>query len=164
VVNSSGLVFAAQRSDSGCNSWQMPQGGIDDGEDVEAAALRELAEETSMTSARVVGSLDRWLTYDFPTSVKAKLHGGWEQYEGQAQKWLLVHFHGSDDEVDLDTEHKEFKEWCWMPLEELPGAVVAFKRPVYEQVAAEFVPRIKELQRTGALSAHVAAPVARGDA
>jgi len=88
--------------------WQMPQGGIDEGEDAEAAAVRELFEETSIRSAHTVGSMAGWLKYTFPTHVRARLHGGWDKFDGQAQRWFLLAFTGSDEEINLETEHKEF--------------------------------------------------------
>lgn len=151
IVNSQGLVFAAQRCDDSQNTWQMPQGGIDDGEEPSVAALREVTEETSIASARIVGEIDQWLTYDFPTKVRQRLHGGWQRFKGQRQKWYLAHFYGDDSEINLDTDHKEFKQWRWMTLADLPGSVVEFKREVYAEVAKEFVPLIKKLKDVGQL-------------
>ncbi|KAF5841313.1 NUDIX hydrolase domain-like protein [Dunaliella salina] len=152
VVNSQGLVFAAQRTDTAKHTWQMPQGGIDPGEEAQAAALRELEEETSMRSVRVLASLDRWLKYNFSPEVRARLGGSWQQYEGQAQKWFLLHFYGDDSEINLETEDKEFKTWAWMPIQELAPNVVPFKRLVYEQVTADFAPIIQEMHRKGELA------------
>lgn len=150
LVNREGLVFAAQRVDDRQGTWQMPQGGIDVGEDPAIAALRELQEETSVSSARIVATFDRsWLTYDFPTHVRCKLHGSWTKYRGQAQRWFLVQFDGEDSEIDLDTAHREFSSWRWAPLHELPPAVIEFKRGVYQQVAEEFAPIIERLVKHG---------------
>eukprot|EP00195_Chlamydomonas_chlamydogama_P013623 CAMPEP_0202894208 /NCGR_PEP_ID=MMETSP1392-20130828/3656_1 /ASSEMBLY_ACC=CAM_ASM_000868 /TAXON_ID=225041 /ORGANISM="Chlamydomonas chlamydogama, Strain SAG 11-48b" /LENGTH=188 /DNA_ID=CAMNT_0049578827 /DNA_START=400 /DNA_END=962 /DNA_ORIENTATION=- len=151
MVNRQGLVFAAQRVDDSKNTWQMPQGGIDEGEDPAAAALRELQEETSVSSARIVGEIDEWLSYDFPTKVREKLYGPWTRYKGQKQKWYLIQFYGSDGEINLETEHKEFKAWAWKPLEELPQSVVEFKADVYSRVAERFGPLIQQLQHNGEL-------------
>ncbi len=146
VFNNKGLVFAAQRLKDTKGEWQMPQGGIDAGEDAAEAALRELREETSVTSVHIVSRIDQWLSYDFPPEVKAKLYGSWEKYDGQTQLWFLLKFEGDDAEVnlDVDVEHKEFKAWRWMPLEDLPSKVIGFKQGVYEQVVKEFAPVIKQ--------------------
>jgi 8-oxo-dGTP pyrophosphatase MutT (NUDIX family) len=146
VFNSKGQVFAAQRLKDTKGEWQMPQGGIDPGEDAAEAALRELQEETSVRSVRIVSRINRWLTYDFPPEVKAKLYGQWQNYDGQTQLWFLLRFEGDDAEVNLDVvvEHKEFKAWRWMPLEDLPSKVIGFKQGVYEQVVKEFAPVIKQ--------------------
>jgi putative (di)nucleoside polyphosphate hydrolase len=149
LFNAEGRVFAAQRLGASNGEWQMPQGGVDLGEDAADAALRELLEETSVSSARIVGRTDRWLTYDFPPEVRAKLHGGWAKYEGQAQLWFLLRFEGLDSEIDLEVEHQEFSAWRWVALEETPELVVAFKRGVYEQVVREFGPLISRHTRGG---------------
>lgn len=144
VINSQGLVFAARRVDDKHNTWQMPQGGIDALENPMVAALRELYEETGLHSVKLVGQIDAWLTYDFPTEVRHHLTGDWTRYRGQTQKWFLVHFLGDDSEVDLMHGGKpEFRDWCWMPLERLPRETVAFKQDVYARVAEEFGPRIE---------------------
>jgi putative (di)nucleoside polyphosphate hydrolase len=143
LFNAEGKVFAAQRLGDSNGEWQMPQGGVDPGEDAADAALRELLEETSVSSARIVGRTDRWLSYAFPPEVRAKLHGGWAKYDGQAQLWFLLKFEGEEGEIDLEVEHREFKAWRWMVLEETPELVVSFKRGVYEAVVREFAPLIR---------------------
>eukprot|EP00775_Hariotina_reticulata_P009575 gene9575-9737_t len=145
-VNNEGLVFAATRTDDPGKSWQMPQGGIDPGETPLQAAVRELFEETSISSVEVLAELPNWLPYEFPTEVKCRLSGSWAKYKGQAQRWFLMKFTGPDSDVNLDTAHKEFCEWRWMPLNELPGTVIPFKRAVYEAVAAEFGPVVVGMQ------------------
>jgi putative (di)nucleoside polyphosphate hydrolase len=105
--------------------------------------LQELAEETCITSVEVVAQVPRWLTYEFPTEVRCRFTGSWAQYNGQAQRWFLLKFTGNDSEVNLDTEHREFSAWRWMPLEQLPGTVIDFKRDVYSQVVQEFQPMIE---------------------
>ncbi|KAG1681099.1 hypothetical protein FOA52_015539 [Chlamydomonas sp. UWO 241] len=153
IFNKAGYVFAAQRCDDDTpGSWQMPQGGIDEGEEPHEAALREVTEETSIVSARIVGEIDGWLTYDFPTRVKESLTGGWQKFKGQKQRWYLAHFYGDDSEINLGTAHKEFRAWKWSKLEDLPGSVVEFKRDVYVEVAKGFVPMIKQLVESGELT------------
>lgn len=144
--NRNGSVFAARRMDDTKKTWQMPQGGIDPMENPLVAAIRELREETGIhpDSVRVVASIDAWLDYEFPTKVKNG-NGHISLYRGQTQKWLLLEFLGSDDEIDLFSHHgaPEFSEWCWMPLEHLPKSVVDFKKGVYEEVYQQFAPRIR---------------------
>jgi len=103
---------------------------------------QELFEETCISSVEVVAEVPRWLHYEFPTSVRCKLQGTWAQYKGQAQRWFLLRLTGDDSEINLDTEHKEFSQWRWMPIEQLPDTVIAFKQQVYREVAAEFKPII----------------------
>jgi putative (di)nucleoside polyphosphate hydrolase len=140
-------VFTAQRLTGSKGEWQMPQGGVDPGEDAADAALRELFEETSIKSASIVGRADRWLSYDFPPEVLARQHGDWAKYIGQSQLWFLVQFEGQDSEINVEVEHQEFGAWQWMALEETPEHVVSFKRGVYEQVVSGFAPLIR--QHTG---------------
>ena len=120
--------------------WQMPQGGIDDGEDPRTAALRELAEETGITSVEIITETVDWLTYDLPPDLVGKALKG--RFRGQRQKWFAMRFTGQEAEIDLGGvggSHKaEFDAWRWAELAELPGLVVPFKRGVYEAVVAEF--------------------------
>ena len=116
----------------------MPQGGIDKNEDAQQAALRELAEETAVTSATVITEAPRWYNYDLPAHLIGKSWNG--RYRGQTQKWFALRFEGHESEIDLAPPgHKqEFDQWRWAPMDELPGLVVPFKRPVYEKVIAAF--------------------------
>jgi 8-oxo-dGTP pyrophosphatase MutT (NUDIX family) len=109
--------------------------------------LQELFEETCISSVEVVAELPRWLPYEFPTSVRCKLQGTWANYKGQAQRWFLLKFTGEDAEINLDTDHKEFDQWRWMPLEQLPDTVIEFKREVYREVVAEFKPVLERLKK-----------------
>lgn len=115
--------------------WQMPQGGVDDGEPIVEAAFRELKEETGVASARLLTVTPGWLAYDFPRGYKKK------HWKGQRQKWAAMLFEGDEGEIDLEAEdHQEFDAWRWGELEEAPSLIVPFKRHVYEELMAAFVP------------------------
>ena len=138
LVNAEGLVFAGRRLDNFPQAWQMPQGGIDDGETPRAAALRELREETGITSDLVqpVAKTHHWISYDLPPEMLGKAWGG--KYRGQRQKWFLYRFTGTDDQVRIATEHPEFSDWRWIEVDTLVQGIVPFKRAVYQQVVAAF--------------------------
>ncbi|MDH3665624.1 MAG: RNA pyrophosphohydrolase [Paracoccaceae bacterium] len=138
VLNGQGLVFAAQRLDRHYDAWQMPQGGIDKGEAPRTAALRELEEETGIQPARVevVRESAGWLNYDVPHDLVPQLWGG--RYRGQKQRWFAVRFLGSDTEIDIETEHPEFRTWRWMAATDVIASAVEFKRHTYTRVFEEF--------------------------
>ncbi|CDO59456.1 Adenosine (5')-pentaphospho-(5'')-adenosine pyrophosphohydrolase [Candidatus Phaeomarinobacter ectocarpi] len=118
-------------------SWQMPQGGIDEGEDPLPAALRELEEETGISDVEVIGQTENWLTYDLPEHLVGKALKG--KYCGQKQKWFAMRYLGNDSAIDLSkAEDDEFDDWRWEDAAQLPGLIVEFKRPVYEQVVEHF--------------------------
>lgn len=146
VFNAAGLVFVGRRTGGPehvdqTHSWQMPQGGIDDNEDPYEAALRELYEETNIRSIRRLGEVEGWLKYDIPRDIVGQAWKG--KYRGQKQKWYALRFTGNETEIDIATPgggaHKpEFVEWRWERLENTPGLIIPFKRPVYDDVVKHF--------------------------
>ncbi len=148
LINGEGLIFAAQRLDAPrlfghpVEAWQMPQGGIDEGEDPRGAALRELEEETGVSPALVqmIGETPDWLTYDLPQDVVGRIWKG--RFRGQKQKWFLLRYLGRDDQIDLDREHPEFSDWRWISADEMIEAIVPFKRDIYRQVVEIFRPHL----------------------
>lgn len=149
VFNAEGLVWVGRRADAPDDAegrgswWQMPQGGIDKGEDPAAAALRELEEETAIRSATILGETPQWLRYDLPEHLIGKAWNG--KYRGQEQKWFAVRFLGPDSEINIDPgpgkdHQREFDAWQWVPLADVPELIVPFKRDVYREVVAAFTP------------------------
>ena len=140
LINDSGLVFVAQRIDTNEPAWQLPQGGIDKGENPLDAALRELEEETGTNKADLIAATDGWLRYDLPPDLQSKVWKG--KYRGQEQKWFLMRFAGSDDDIDIETDHPEFSEWKWAEFQSLPDLIVGFKKDLYRQIVDAFKDRI----------------------
>jgi len=138
LLNSEGKVFVGARIDNTDEAWQMPQGGIDKGEEPWATALRELEEETGIQPhlvERVADCAER-LKYDLPEALRGKLWGG--KYAGQDQDWYLARFLGRDSEINIATKHPEFREWKWIEPQKLPDLIVPFKRDLYRQLLDEF--------------------------
>ena len=140
LLNPAGLVFVGQRLDSppGADAWQMPQGGIDPGEDAEAAAFRELGEETGIALhlAKVIARSPNELFYDLPPEMMGRMWKG--KYRGQRQSWFLMRFLGEDADVNIATDHKEFRAWQWIEPHRLVDVIVPFKKELYRNVIAEF--------------------------
>ena len=142
LVNRVGRVFAAQRIDNPGPAWQMPQGGIDKGETPRDAAIRELEEETGIdpVTVTILAESENWLTYDLPHSLVPKIWKG--RWRGQKQLWFLMRFSGTDQQINIATEHPEFSKWAWFDPDDLIEQIVPFKREVYSQVIAEFRPHL----------------------
>ena len=144
LVNAEGLVFVGERIDASAHGfWQMPQGGIDPGEDTRAAALRELAEETGIGPhlVEVIAPASRPFFYDLPPELLGKLWKG--KYRGQEQYWFLGRFLGTDADIDLEAhDSPEFNAYRWVEIETLPDLIIPFKRDVYAALVAEFLPLI----------------------
>ncbi len=136
LFNAEGSVFVGKRIDQTVEGWQMPQGGIDEGESPAEAALRELEEETGTRNAKILREMDEWLAYDLPAHlVGIALHG---RYRGQRQKWIAMRFLGKDSEINVATPEPEFAQWKWLAIEALPRLIVPFKRDTYAKVIASF--------------------------
>ncbi|HEX9965134.1 MAG TPA: RNA pyrophosphohydrolase [Allosphingosinicella sp.] len=138
LINGEGKVWVGQRLDSSLEAWQMPQGGLDAGEDPEQGALRELEEETGIgrDKVEIVARHGEELYYDLPGELVGKLWKG--RWRGQRQTWFLARFLGTDDDVDIATKEPEFRAWKWADPGDLPAMIVPFKRRLYEEVLAAF--------------------------
>lgn len=142
LINPQGQIFAGQRIDTRAPAWQMPQGGVDAGEDPREAALRELAEEIGVTPdlVEIIGETPDWLTYDLPAEMVPRIWGG--RYRGQKQRWYLMRFLGHDEQIDIARPHPEFSCWRWVGAGEMLDAIVPFKRDIYARVIDIFAPHL----------------------
>ncbi len=138
LLNREGKVFVAQRLDSTLEAWQMPQGGLDEGEEPLSGALRELEEETGIRPehVEVIARCPNELFYDLPPDLVGKLWKG--RWRGQRQSWFLARFTGRDEDIDIQTAHPEFRAWKWADPEELPAMIVPFKKKLYEDILSAF--------------------------
>ncbi|MEQ9172996.1 MAG: RNA pyrophosphohydrolase [Rhodospirillales bacterium] len=141
LLNSAGRVWVGERIRRAGQQmeypWQLPQGGLDEGEEPRDAVIRELEEETGTARAEIIGETPDWLTYDLPADVRDRVWKG--RFRGQRQKWYALRFLGTDEDFDLNTHHKpEFSSWRWAPMAELPALVVPFKRGLYHDLLAAF--------------------------
>lgn len=141
LLNSENNVFVGKRIDTTSEAWQMPQGGIDDGEEPLAAAMREMAEEIGTDKAEIIAESRGWYDYDLPEELIPKLWGG--RFRGQRQKWFCLRFTGSGSDINIDTGHPEFCQWQWARMQELPDLIVPFKRQLYQALVDEFMEYVR---------------------
>tara|TARA_Y100001970_G_scaffold270658_1_gene364839 strand:+ start:6494 stop:6967 length:474 start_codon:yes stop_codon:yes gene_type:complete len=137
VLNNENRVFVGKRKDNPINKWQMPQGGVNNGEKLIDAMKRELEEETGIRSIEILKEIDGWQEYELPSNLLGKIWRG--KFRGQKQKWFVVKFLGNDKEINLEKDKPEFIEWQWIDIDSLPGVIVDFKKKVYENL----LPKIK---------------------
>lgn len=158
LMNRDGRVFVGQRLDSTLEAWQMPQGGIDPGEDGYAAAVRELFEETGVVADHVelIAEAPGEFFYDLPDELIGKVWKG--KWRGQRQRWFLFRFLGNDGDIDIRTAHPEFRTWRWADPADLPAMIVPFKKALYEQVLAAFAPHLGATPGSDAVSAATQQP------
>lgn len=136
LVNDEGKIFAGKRLDNRAEAWQMPQGGIDEGEDPKTACFREMGEEIGTQKASYITEHSAWLDYDIPEALANKLWDG--TYRGQTQKWMLLRYMGDDSDINIATQEPEFAEWQWMDPEMLISVAVPFKKDVYREIISSF--------------------------
>lgn len=146
LVNPVGHIFVGQRIDMTNDAWQMPQGGIEQGETPRSAAFRELREEIGTSNAEVVIATEDWLSYELPVELLDRMPTA--RRKGQAQKWFLMRFRGHDTDVNVLTEHPEFSKWKWVPADHLIELIVPFKRELYKRVLREFTPHFLKARST----------------
>ena len=132
VLNKKNQVFVGKRKDNPVDKWQMPQGGVNEGEDLTSAMKRELNEETGIQNIKILNEIDGWFEYELPNYLLGKIWRG--KFRGQKQKWFIVKFLGEDEEINLEKDKPEFIEWKWLDIENLPNVIVDFKKKVYEKL------------------------------
>jgi putative (di)nucleoside polyphosphate hydrolase len=132
LMNSENKIFVGKRIDNPKNYWQMPQGGVNKNENLYIAAKRELAEETGVTSIKLINELDEWLSYELPKNLLGKIWKG--KYRGQKQKWFVMKFIGNNEEININTKNPEFLDWKWIDASELTNVAVNFKIEVYSKI------------------------------
>tara|TARA_B100001248_G_scaffold89936_1_gene66483 strand:+ start:3057 stop:3527 length:471 start_codon:yes stop_codon:yes gene_type:complete len=135
VLNDNNQVFVGKRIDNPGEKWQMPQGGVDNGEDFVTAMKRELVEETSITNIKILKQIDHMFQYELPRNLVGIIWKG--KFRGQKQKWFITRFLGNDSEINLNTKHPEFKEWKWINPRKLPDVIVDFKKDLYFNLLKE---------------------------
>ena len=132
ILNKDDKVLVGRRKDNPIDKWQMPQGGVEKGENYIDAMKRELREETSVTSIKILKEFDEWLEYELPDNLLGIIWKG--KFRGQKQKWFISRFTGKDSEIDINTKYPEFIEWKWIEVSELPNVIVYFKKDVYKKI------------------------------
>jgi len=135
VLNSENKVLVGKRKDNPIDKWQMPQGGVEKGEDYLSAMKRELYEETSIKSIKVLKELDAWMEYELPKNLLGIIWKG--RFRGQKQKWFITRFTGNENEININTSYPEFIEWRWIEMNSLPNVIVDFKKIIYKKILIE---------------------------
>ena len=135
VLNSENKIFVGKRADNPIDKWQMPQGGVDKGENFISAMKRELKEETSIQNIKILKQIDQWFEYELPKNLLGIIWKG--KFRGQKQKWFIIRFIGNESEINLKTKHPEFIEWKWIEVDDLTKLIVDFKKGVYKKLVVE---------------------------
>ena len=143
LLNKNNLILVGNRIDSVSSAWQMPQGGIDEGETPIEAAYRELEEEIGTKKVKLLDEFHGWLSYELPISLRKKLWKG--KYIGQKQKWFGMRFTGKNSDININTTNPEFKEWRWLEVKKLPSIAVPFKKKIYTRLVSDFYPVLEKM-------------------